>query len=134
MEKLTRNGKILVIIIMFFMLFGGYTMGLDQFSYHDTNSALTVLAIYGLLGIFTAIFLFGKPFGLKLIMGLQIIFFAMQLIFTLATLFKIYDAGPHDPMNNYGYAMLMYMFSVLIIIFSIKVYMENRSTLKNNRI
>jgi hypothetical protein len=58
--ELTENGRVLVATLLFRLLFGGYLIGLDQFHFNDVESALTVLLIYGLVGIFAVLFLLGK--------------------------------------------------------------------------
>lgn len=62
--ELTRNGKFLITTLLFRLFFGGYLAGMDQYSFNDVESALTVLLIYGLVGAFTVLFLLGKRFGL----------------------------------------------------------------------
>lgn len=124
MTQLTGTGKALVVTLFFRLLFGGYLIGLDQYGYNDVESALTVLVIYGLLGVFAALFLFGKRYGLKGIIGLDIIFIALQSVFIIATLGQIADAGLHSPLNNQWTAILMYSFSLLTIGLAIKTYKE----------
>jgi hypothetical protein len=60
MVGLTGSGKALVVTLLFRLLFGGYLVGMDQYRFNDIESALTVLLIYVLLGIFAALFLLGK--------------------------------------------------------------------------
>ena len=57
MVKLTWSGKALVVTLFFRLLFGGYLAGMDQYSFNDVESALSVLLIYGLIGIFATLFL-----------------------------------------------------------------------------
>ena len=106
------------------MLFGGYIIGLDQYRFNDTESALTVLLIYTLLGVFAALFLLGKRYGLLGVMYLEIIFIVLQSIFIIAAIGQVTDAGLHDPLDNWWATVLMYLFSVLTITFSIRVYRE----------
>ena len=61
---LSSSGKALVVTMLFRLLFGGYLIAQDYYAYDDMGSALTVLGIYVLLGIFTAIFVFEKRIGL----------------------------------------------------------------------
>ena len=120
--ELTWNGKALVVTLFFRLLFGGYLIGLDQYHFNDVESALTVLLIYGLIAIFAALFLSGIKRGLIGIIGLDIIFITLQSIFTIATLAQIADAGLHDPLANWWATLLMYLFSLLTLIFAIKTY------------
>ena len=122
--ELTGSGKALVVTLFFRLLFGGYLIGMDQYLFNDVESALTVLLIYGLIGIFAALFLLGKRYGLKGIIGLEIIFLIMQSIFFIATLGQIADAGLHDPLVNWWATLLMYLFSFLTLIFSIRACRE----------
>ena len=124
MVKLTGSGKALVVTLFFRFLFGGYLVGMDQYRFNDIESALTVLLIYLLFGIFAALFLLGTRYGLIGIMGLEVIFLIMQSIFIIVTLGQIADAGLHDPLANWWATLLMYLFSLLTLIFSIRIYRE----------
>ena len=124
MVELTGSGKALVVTLLFRLLFGGYLVGMDQYRFNDIESAFTVLLIYGLLGIFAALFLLGKRYGLIGVMGLEVIFLIMQSIFFIVTLGQIADPGLHDPLANWWATLLMYLFSFLTLIFSIRVYRE----------
>lgn len=122
--RLTGSGKALVVTLLFRLLFGGYLAGMDQYSFNDVESALTVLLVYGLIGIFVTLFLLGKRYGLKGIIGLDVIFIIIQSVFTIVTLSQIVDPGLHDPLVNWWATLLMYLFSLLTIIFSIRAYRE----------
>jgi hypothetical protein len=122
--ELTWNGKALVVTLLFRLLFGGYVVGMDQYHFNDVESALTVLLIYGLIGIFVTLFLLGKRVGLKGVIVLEAIFIVMQSVFTIAALGQVADAGLHDPLANWWATLLMYLFSLLTLTFSIKVYRE----------
>lgn len=124
MVRLTGSGKALVVTLLFRLLFGGYLAGMDQYSFNDVESALSVLLIYGLIGIFATLFLLGKRYGLKGIIGLDVIFIIIQSVFTIVTLSQIVDPGLHDPLVNWWATLLMYLFSLLTIIFSIRAYRE----------
>jgi hypothetical protein len=82
--ELTWSGKALIVTLLFSLLFGGYLIGTDLYNYHDAESALTVLLIYGLIGIFAALFISGKKFGLMGIIGLDVMFIISQSVFTLS--------------------------------------------------
>jgi hypothetical protein len=125
MMELTGNGKALVVTLLFRLLFGGYLIGLDQYHFNDVESALTVLVIYGLIGIFAALFLLGKRLGLIGIIGLDIVFIILQSTFIIVTLGQMADAGLHDPLSNWWATLLMYLFSLLTLIFAIRIYREN---------
>ena len=126
MVELTGIGKALVVLLLFRLLFAGYLIGLDQFHFNDIESALTVLLIYCLIGIFAALFLLGKRYGLTGIIGLEIIFLTLQSIFIVATLGQIADVGLHNPLNNWWATLLMYLFSLLTLVFSIRVFRETK--------
>jgi hypothetical protein len=125
--ELTWGSKALLATLLFRMLFGGYLMGMDQYRFNDVESALTVLLIYGLIGIFATLFLLGKRYGLIGIIGIDVIFIILQFIFTIVTLNQIVDPGLHDPMVNWWVTLPMLLFSLLTIIFSIKAYRENQT-------
>ena len=118
--ELTWSGKALVVTLLFRLLFGGYLAGMDQYHFNDVESALTVLSIYGLIGIFATLFLLGKSYGLKGIIGLDVFFIIVQSVFTIVTLSQIVDSGLHDPLVNWWATVLMYLFSLLTIIFAIR--------------
>jgi hypothetical protein len=122
--ELTWNGKALVVTLFFRLLFGGYLMGLDQYHFNDVESALTVLLIYGLIAIFAALFLLGIRRGLIGIISLDAIFIILQSLFIIVTLGQIAEPGLHDPLSNWWATLLMYLFSLLTLIFSIRAYKE----------
>ena len=61
--ELTKSGKALVVTLLFRLLFGGYLIGMDQYRFNDVESALTVLLIYGLIGLFATLFILGSRYG-----------------------------------------------------------------------
>ncbi len=122
--ELTLNGKVLVVMLLFRLLFGGYVVGMDQYLFNDVESALTVLLIYGLIGVFVTLYLLGKRIGLKGVIILEAIFIIMRSIFTIATLAQVADAGLHDPLANWWATLLMYLFSLLTLTFAIRAYKE----------
>ena len=124
MVELTRSGKALVVTLLFRLLFGGYLIGMDQYRFNDVESALTVLLIYGLIGFFATLFILGTRYGLLGLIGLDAIFIVLQSVFTILTLSQIVDPGLHDPLVNWWAMLLMYLFSLLTIIFSIRAYRE----------
>ena len=63
--QLTWNGKVLLAILLFRMLFGGYVVAMDQYSFNDLESAVTVVVIYALIATFAVLFLFGQRIGLR---------------------------------------------------------------------
>ena len=132
--ELTCSGKALVGTLLFRSIFGGYLIGMDQYRFNDAESALTVLLIYGLIDIFATLFLLGKRYGLLGIIGLDVIFIISQSVFTIAALSKIADAGLHDPLKNWWATLLMFLFSILTLIFAFKTYREPQLSLKIPRI
>jgi hypothetical protein len=130
--KLTSNGKGLVITMLFQVLFGVYLAAKDFYTYDDAGSALTVLVIYVLLGVFTAIFLFGKRLGLAGILWLSSILIIFHTVFIILS-FGPADAGLHDPMANWWSTLLRYPFFLLTLIFSIRVYRERRESFRSQQ-
>lgn len=128
---LTASGKALVAILFCRLLFGGYLAGKDQYGYNDAGSAMTVLVIYVLLGVFAAMFLFGKRYGLTGIISLSVILIVFHSIFTILALTQITDAGMHGPLENLWATVLRYAFFILTLILSIRVYRENRANIRN---
>lgn len=124
--ELTRNGKALVVTLLFRLLFGGYLIGMDQYHFNDIESALTVLLIYALICIFVTLFLCGTRNALKAIIGLDAIFITIQSIFIAASFSQITNAGLHNPIDNWWATLLMYLFSALTLLFSIRTYRETK--------
>ena len=129
MVELTGSGKALVVTLLFRLLFGGYLIGMDQYRFNDGESALTVLLIYGLIGFFATRFISGMRDGLFGLIGLDAIFIVFQVVFTILSLSQIVDPGLHNPLVNWWAALLMVLFSVLTIIFSLRA---NRETKPSN--
>jgi hypothetical protein len=127
--ELTKSGNALVVTLLFRLLFGGYLIGMDQYRFDDVESALTVLLIYGLIGIFLTLFLLGKRCGLLGIICLDVIFIALQSAFTIAAIGKTVDADLHDPLTNWWATLLMFLFSILTLTFAFKIYRETRLSL-----
>ena len=128
--ELSWSSKALVATLLFRMLFGGYLMGMDQYSFNDVGSALTVLVIYGLIGVFATLFLLGKRFGLTAIIALDAVFIVLQSVFTIASLSQITDPGLHNPIANWWATLLMFMFSILTIVFAIKTKRDNNTSFR----
>ena len=124
---LTDNGKALVITLLFRLIFGGYIIAMDQYQFNDLDSALTVLLIYVLMGVFASLYISGKRMGLKGLIGLEVIFLSLNTIFTVMSLGQITDAGLHSPLNNWWQTVLRYLFSLLTLLLSIRVYREENS-------
>ena len=130
MMELTWSSKALVITLLFRMLFGGYLIGMDQYSFNDVGSALTVLVIYGLIGVFATLFLLGKRFGLIAIIALDTVFIVLQSVFTIASLSQITDPGLHNPIANWWATLLMFMISILTIALAIKTKKDTNTSIR----
>jgi hypothetical protein len=122
--ELTWSGRALVVTLLFRSIFGGYLIGMDQYRFDDVDSALSVLLIYGLIGIFATLFLLGRRYGLLGIIGLDVIFIMSQSVFTIAALGGTVDPGLHDPLTNWWTTLLMFLFSILTLTFAFKTYRE----------
>jgi hypothetical protein len=122
--ELTWSGRALVVTLLFRSIFGGYLIGMDQYRFDDVDSALSVLLIYGLIGIFATLFLLGRRYGLLGIIGLDVIFIMSQSVFTIAALGRTVDPGLHDPLTNWWTTLLMFLFSILTLTFAFKTYRE----------
>jgi len=123
--QLTWSGKALIVTLFFRLLFGGYLAGMDQYRYNDIESALSVLFLYGLSGVFAALFLSGKRYGLIGIMGLSVLTIIAQSMYVIWFLgLTTIDASIHNPVENWWAVLLTYLFMVLPFIFSFRVYRE----------
>lgn len=125
--ELTRNGKVVVVTSLFRMIFGGYLVGNDLYRLNDANSALEVLLIYGVIGLFAALFVVSKRygrFGLLGLIGLDVLFIGAQFVFTFLSVSKLTDPGLHDPVTNWWTLLLMFAFSLVTLIFSLRANRE----------
>lgn len=123
--RLSRNGITLVVILMFCLLLGGYFIGMDLYHYNDPDSAMSVLVLYSLMGIFGALFLLGKRYGLVGLMGLSGFLMVAQVIYVIMFIAQTAtEPGWHDPSANWFVTGLDILFSLLVLVFSFKVYKE----------
>lgn len=128
---LTNNSKSLIILLFFRLLFGGYIVGMDQYRLNDFDSAITVLMIYLLMGIFSSLYLSGRRFGLKALIGLEAVFLCLNIVFTAISLSQPADVSLHSPMNNLSQTILRYTFSFLTLLFAIRTYRETNTMEKD---
>ena len=131
MKQISVAGKALIAVLLFRLMFGGYIAGMDQYSFNDTTSALTVLFIYGLLGVFVVVFLLGSRAGLLGIIGLDTVFLVLQIAFMAISLGQIADAGPHSPNNNVEATILMITFSILTLALAVRTCKETKQPKTN---
>jgi peptidoglycan/LPS O-acetylase OafA/YrhL len=125
--ELTRNGKVVVVTSLFRMIFGGYLIGNDLYRLNDANSALEVLLIYGVIGLLAALFIVSKRhgrFGLLGLIGLDVLFIGAQFVFTFLSISKLTNPGLHDPVTNWWTLSLMFAFSLVTLIFSLRANRE----------
>ncbi len=94
---------------------------MDQYLFNDTDSALTVIGIYGLTGLFFSLYLFGKRLGLKALMGLEAIMLGMNLLYTVGSVTQMFDPGLHDPLSSTWLTLTQILFSALTLFLTIKV-------------
>ena len=124
-KGLSTYGLALVVTQLFRLLYGGYLMGLDQFYYNDAESALTVLAIYSIVGILTAMFLLGKRYGLLGLVILSAVLLVAQVLYTAAYFsLPVPDSSWHNPTANWFSLVSIFLFPILTILFGIGVYRE----------
>jgi len=97
---------------------------MDQYRYDNVGSAWTVLLISVLIGVFTSIYLYGKRFGLKGLIGLEIIFLLLNTVFIIIALGRFADVGMHSPLDKSWETLLRYTFSLLMLLFSMRAYRE----------
>lgn len=124
--QLTWNSKALLATLLFRLLFGGYVVAMDQYSFNDTESAITVVVIYALIATFATLFLFGQRIGLLGLIGLETVFLALNSVFLVLSLAQITDPGLHSPLDNWWATILRYGFSVFTLVWSVKAYKETK--------
>lgn len=125
MMRLTATGKWIVATQLFRLFFGGYLAGKDQYAYNDTGSAVTVLAIYFALGVFTVLYLFGKRFGLIGITGLTVILVILHTVFIVVALAGGADPAAHSPVENLWATILRYVFSLVTLVLAARAFREH---------
>lgn len=122
---LTSSGIALVVTQLFRLIFGGYLIAFDQFYYNDLESASTVLVLYVIIGIFTALFLMGRKYGLTGLIAITAILVVMQSIYIVVFFSQTtIDPSLHDPVANWWATMLYYVFALLTFVFAFKVLRE----------
>ena len=127
--ELTCNGKVIVVTSLFRMIFGGYLIGNDLYRFNDANSALQVLLIYGVIGLFVTLFIVSKRhgrLGLLGLIGMDVLFIGAQFVFTFLSARKLVDPGLHDPVTNWWSLLLTFSFALVTVIFSLRAYRESR--------
>lgn len=121
-QELSTAGKALVMVMGARLAFGLYLALNDHFSYHDTTSAVTVRAIYALLGGFTLLFLYGKRSGLWLLLTLSAVLIIAHTVFTVMDLTGATDAGLHGVAENPWPTALRYVFFLATFWLGVKVW------------
>ena len=124
MLNLSENGRKLITILFFRLIFGGYLTAMDQYRYSDIDSAWTVLVIYLLIALFTVLYLYGKRVGLKALIGLESVFLLLNTVFMGITLGGYADVGMHSPLDNLWETILRYLFSLLTLFYATRAYRE----------
>lgn len=98
---------------------------MDLYYYNDPESAISVLALYGLMGIFGVLFLSGRRYGLLGLMILSGFLLIAELVYVAMFLTQTSNgSGWHDPSANCVTTIADSLFSLLILVFSFKVYKE----------
>ena len=125
---ISRNGIGLVVTLFFYMLLGGFFIGTDLYHYNDPESAMSVLSIFSLMGFFGTMFLLGKKFGPIGLMVLSGLLMVAQIGYVIVSVSQT-SLPPdwHDPSENWFTTILYILFSLLVLVFSFKVYRESRS-------
>jgi hypothetical protein len=125
-KGLTVYGIALVVTQLFRLLFGGYLIGFDLYYYNDLESALSVLLIYILIGVLTALFLIGKKkAGLIGLIVLSIVLLVMETLYVIVY-FSTPSPDPswHDPLASWWASVSNYLFPLITLVLTIKVYKE----------
>jgi UDP-N-acetylmuramyl pentapeptide phosphotransferase/UDP-N-acetylglucosamine-1-phosphate transferase len=125
-EGLTVSGIVLVVTQLFRLLFGGYLIGFDLYHYNDLESALSVLFIYVVIGVLTALFLIGKKkAGLVGLIALSIVLLIMESLYIIVYFSQPSpDTSWHDPLASWWASVSNYLFPLITLVLAIKVYKE----------
>ena len=125
-DGLTVSGIALVVTQLFRLLFGGYLIGLDQFYYNDLDSALSVLLINVIIGIFTVLYILGKKKGVLGLIALSIILLLLQFIYIFMYFSQtVPDPSWHSPAANWGLTLLNTLFPLITLVFALKIYRKS---------
>ncbi len=133
-QELSMAGRALMVVIGVRLVFGLYLALNDHFSYHDTTSAVTVLAIYVLLGGFALMFLYGRRSGLWLLLGLSAVLIIAHTVFAVMDLTGVTDAGLHGVANNPWPTVLRYVFFLATLGFGVKALRERSDSREGSRL
>lgn len=125
--QLTWNGKALLATLLFRLLFGGYIVAMDQYSFNDPESAVTVAFTYALIAALAALFLFGQKIGIMGLVGFEGVYFVINLVFLVMSLSQIIDPGLHSPTENGWTTILRFVFSGLTLVLSFRVFKETKT-------
>ena len=128
--ELTWNGKALLATLLFRLLFGGYIVAMDQYSFNDPESAVTVAVTYALIAALAVLFLFGQKIGIMGLLGFEAVYFVINLVFLVMSLGQVIDPGMHSPTDNVWTTILRFVFSGLTLVLSFKTYKETKRMLK----
>ena len=127
-QELSTTGRALITVVLFRLIFGGYLTAMDQYRYVDVDSAYTVIIIYALIAAFTALYLHGRPIGLKALIALDAVFLILNTVFVAIALGGYADVGMHSPLNNLIETLLRYTFSILTLTLAVKTLREPADT------
>ena len=132
-QELSTAGRALVAVMAARLVFGLYLALNDHFSYHDTTSAVTVIAIYAFLAAFTLMFLYGKRSGLWLLLALSLLLIIVHTAYAVMDLTGVADAGLHSVANNPWPTVLRYVFFLATLAPGIKVLSERPGEWEGSR-
>ena len=126
MLKLTSYVKLLILVQLSYMLFGGYKIGMFQWHVHTPLGQVAVFTFLAVLTIVSAaVYLWGSKWGFAGVMAFCIITIVLQspLFAQVATTGRDLTGDPLGVLECLAW-FLLYAFPVLATIFAYKAYRE----------
>ena len=125
---LTTNGKMLVVLQLFRILFGGYLIGFDLYYYNDLESAFTVMLIYVVIGVLTAFLFWDRErTGLLGLVVLSVALLALETVYMVVYYSQaVPDPSLHNPMANVVSTVCNFAFPLLTLWLAGMVLRESR--------
>ena len=119
--QLSRTSIFLLVTMLFYLLFAGFIVAVDLYYYNDPDSAVSVLMIYGLMGILTSIYIAGKRYGLIGLIIISAVLLVSQVGYIIAYVTApVIDPSAHSPFANlFESSENLYLAVIVFIVFHI---------------
>ena len=123
--QLSRTSIFLLITMLFYLLFAGFIVAVDLYYYNDPDSAVSVLMIYGLMGILTSLYIAGKRYGLTGLIIISAVLLVSQVGYIIAYVTApVIDPNAHSPFANLFVTVLNSLFPLLTLMLCLQIRRE----------